>query len=198
MGSHGRGGRGAEPDGRRFPGAPAVKVAHRPGIRKRFSQMCRPWREGSTTALKMKGPGSGLSTFIAAGGGGGGEPVQPWGGGIKPQHHHHVGGGERQTRPEMPSAKKRRVGREGWVPLPRKVLKAPSSNNWTRRVTGAADRSRFPHAAVLSGTQVLGLCLPAVPCSSGGDGGGTSPHTCCSQRPGGGWRSLPPGQLPGL
>lgn len=37
----------------------------------------------------------------------------------------------------------------------------PESNNWTRHVTGAADGSRFPRAAVISGTQVFG-CLPAA------------------------------------
>lgn len=32
----------------------------------------------------------------------------------------------------------------------------PEYNNWTWHVTGATDGSRFPHAAVVSGTQVFG------------------------------------------
>lgn len=64
----------------------------------------------------------------------------------------------------------------------------PEYNNWTRHVTGAADGSRFLHAAVISGTQVFSclqlLCSSPILCL--GDRG--KPHTCCFQKGGKGWK----------
>lgn len=74
----------------------------------------------------------------------------------------------------------------------------PEYSNWTWHVTGAADGSRFPHAAVISGTQVFD-CLPAAPQRPasqlvGGEGCWGKPHTCCCQDgEEGGWKvRLPP------
>lgn len=65
--------------------------------------------------------------------------------------------------------------------LPQKVLfhgsssNLPEHNNWMWHVTGAADRSRFTHAAVISGAQVFGsvsASCSAAPCFWDGAGGG--------------------------
>ena len=61
-----------------------------------------------------------------------------------------------------------REGSEGWVPLPRGALCNESSSALPRvqqldvACAGAAAGSRFTHAAVLSGTQVLPPHLPAA------------------------------------
>lgn len=111
--------------------------------------------------------------------------------------------GEGRAQPEIPSAREEEKkmlgvggkGGEGNGGMGARALKfllfngsssnLPEYSNWTWHVTGAADGSRFPHAAVISGTQVFD-CLPAAPQRpasqlGGGKGCWGKPHTCCCQ-----------------